>query len=44
MAKRIDRIGECKVNSQGIEMEIIEYRNNSDIDIKFSDGTILQHV
>lgn len=30
-----DRVGEKGINSQGLEMEIIAYRTNKDIDIKF---------
>lgn len=37
---KINRIGEKNINKQGIEMTIIHYRNCSDIDIQFSDGTI----
>ena len=38
------RIGETSTNNQGIEMTIINYKNNSDIDIQFSDGTVVEHV
>ena len=41
---KLDRIGEHSINTQGIDMEIIEYRNNRDIDVKFFDGTIVQHI
>ena len=42
--KKTKRIGETSNNNQGIEMTIINYKNNSDIDIQFSDGTVVEHV
>lgn len=36
-----NRVGESTVNCQGMEMEIITYREADDIDVKFSDGTIV---
>lgn len=35
------RLKETVVNNQGFEMKILNYRNANDIDIKFSDGTIV---
>jgi hypothetical protein len=41
---KTERKGETVINNQGMEMTIINYINNSDIDIQFSDGTIVRHV
>ena len=38
---KIDRIGEKNINKQGLEMTVINYRNCADIDVQFSDGTIV---
>lgn len=38
--KRIDRIGEKNINSQGLECEIIEYEGTGNITVKFSDETL----
>lgn len=41
---KIDGLGMKKINNKGLEMEIIAYRNNNDIDVLFkNDGTILEH-
>lgn len=37
------RIGEKRVATCGMEMEIIAYRNASDIDVLFSDGAVVEH-
>lgn len=37
----IDRTGEQSYNNQGVLMQIINYRNASDFDVKFEDGIIL---
>ena len=37
---KINRIGETKINNQGLEMRIINYRKYSDIDVIFKDGFI----
>lgn len=42
--KRDLRIGEQSVNNCGRRMKIIKYRSNKDIDIKFEDGYIKEHV
>ena len=39
-----ERIGEIKYNNRGLRMRIIEYRNTSDIDVIFDDGTVREHV
>ena len=44
MAEKIDRLGEHNINTQGMDMEIIRYKNTYDLDIKFSDGTIVKNV
>ena len=41
--KASERIGEKRIMSCGIEAEIIGYRNTSDIDVKFSDESIVAH-
>ena len=38
------RIGEKGINNQNLEMTIINYRNNADIDVQFSDGSITENV
>jgi hypothetical protein len=38
-----DRTGEINRARNGQSMEIIAYRGNADIDIKFQDGTIVKH-
>ena len=40
---RKERIGEVKVANNGQKMKIIEYRNHSDLDVEFEDGTIVKH-
>ena len=42
--KFIDRTGEKHMTNEGYEAEIIEYRKAIDLDIKFSDGTILKNI
>lgn len=38
------RIGEKHIANNGLEMKIITYRRCDDIDIEFSDGTIVEHT
>lgn len=38
------RIGEKRMMNCGIEAEIIEYFNQNDITVRFSDGTIVKHA
>jgi len=38
-----NRIGETRMANCGMEMTIIEYRNAHDIDVRFSNGTVLCH-
>ncbi|MDE5802212.1 MAG: hypothetical protein K2I22_04755 [Lachnospiraceae bacterium] len=40
---RPDHIGEEMYSKSGMKMTIIAYRNNTDIDIQFEDGTIVKH-
>lgn len=40
---RVNHIGEKMVNRQGDEVEIIRYRTLYDLDVKFLDGTIIEH-
>lgn len=42
--KRDPRIGESKINFQGLEMTIIAYRSVQDLDVKFEDGYIKEHT
>lgn len=39
------RVGETRINKDGLEMEIIAYRGNKDIDVMFlCDGSVVEHV
>ena len=38
-----DRTGEEMVSRAGQKMVIVEYRKSSDIDVKFEDGTVVEH-
>lgn len=38
------RIGEQSMSSCGLMMTIIKYRNATDIDVKFQDGTVVKHI
>lgn len=38
------RLGETKCNNQGSEMTIIAYRKESNIDVQFSNGFIVEHT
>lgn len=42
--KRASRIGKSNVMCCGKQATIIEYRNASDMDVRFEDGTIRKHV
>ena len=37
------RIGEVRMQNCGLEAKIVDYRNNMDIDVQFSDGRIVEH-
>ena len=37
-------LGETKSNNQGLSMTISEYRTADDIDVKFEDGTVREHM
>jgi hypothetical protein len=41
MSQKLNRVGEIGINNQGMEMKIVGYRNNKDIDILFSDNTLV---
>ena len=43
MAKIKDRTGEVGVNNDGEEMRIIRYGGANDIDVRFEDGTVVEH-
>lgn len=36
--KKIDRIGESKLNNFGSKMAIIEYKHNRNVTVQFEDG------
>lgn len=38
----INRVGETNVAKNGLKMKIIAYRNHTDIDVQFEDGTIVK--
>ena len=38
-----DRLGEARMMNCGMEATIIRYRNNTDIDVCFEDGAIVEH-
>ena len=38
------RIGETSISSEGLKMEIIEYKDSDNITIKFEDGTIVKNI
>ena len=40
---RTDRIGETNIANNGMKMTIIAYHSSNDIDVKFEDGTIVEH-
>lgn len=39
----VSRVGEKRTALNGMEMEIIAYRQSKDIDIRFADGTVVTH-
>lgn len=44
VAHAVNRIGETRVMYNGLEARIIVYRNSEDMDVRFSDGTIREHI
>lgn len=44
MRKKIENIGETRLMNCGMWAEIIEWRNNHDIDVEFEDGVIKKHI
>ena len=43
MATKIDRLGETRMMNCGMEATIIRYGGATDIDVRFEDGTIVEH-
>lgn len=43
-AAKLNRIGETRMASNGMQMTIVKYRNNTDIDVQFEDGEYVPHV
>ena len=43
MASKIDRVGETRIMNCGMEATIIRYGGATDIDVRFEDGTIIEH-
>ena len=44
MANKLkNRLGETNISTYGQKMKIIKYVNESDIDVEFDDGTIVEH-
>ena len=41
---RVNHVGEKGINKQGEELEIIKYRILQDLDVRFDDGTVVEHV
>lgn len=39
----INRLGETRMMNCGMEATIIRYENARDIDIRFEDGTVVEH-
>ena len=44
MKGKLAHIGEKSTASNGMEIEIVEYRTNKDIDVRFSDGYLVEHT
>ena len=43
MAAKIDRLGETRMMNCGMEATIIQYKNAMDIDVRFEDGSMVEH-
>lgn len=43
MSKVVDHTGEIVIANNGQRMQIIQYRNSHDIDVRFEDGTVVEH-
>ena len=43
-AAKLNRVGEVSVASNGMQMTIIVYRNNMNVDVQFADGAIAHNV
>ena len=43
MSQKLNRVGEIGINNQGMEMKIVGYRNNKDLDILFENNELQKH-
>ena len=43
MVAKIDRLGETRMMNCGMEATIIRYGNAGDIDVRFEDGSVVEH-
>lgn len=43
MAAKIDRLGETRMMNCGMKATIIRYGNATDIDVRFEDGSVVEH-
>ena len=43
MATKKDRLGETRMMNCGMEATIIRYNTNKDVDVRFKDGTVVEH-
>lgn len=43
MAAKIDRLGETRMMNCGMEATIIRYEKNTNIDVRFEDGSVVEH-
>lgn len=41
---KLNRIGETRMASNGMQVTIVAYRNNADIDVEFEDGAVYHHA
>ncbi len=41
---KMKRIGENRMMNCGMEAEIIAYRRYNDMDVRFADGTVVEHI
>ena len=43
MATKTNRLGEARMMNCGMEATIIRYESNADVDVRFEDGTVVEH-
>ena len=43
MSKKDERLNKVGYNNNGERMTIVRYGGNADIDVRFDDGTIVEH-